>query len=251
MVKRNTVQAFLEQKAPPQTAEDWDNVGLLADAGPAEVTGVLVALDATPAALLQAEKVGANLLVTHHPVIFTPTRRLCADDPAVAALRAGISVLCLHTNLDKAAGGVNDTLAARLGLSGVSVAADGMTRYGTLPRPLSARQLAAHTAGVLHTAVRFVGSDTVRTVAVCGGGAGSGVLTLPAGIDAYVTGEVKHHEFLAARAAGLCVVEAGHYATEVPVVETVAGWLREAFSELPVYAFVDEPPCEALLPDAR
>lgn len=252
MVTRDAVRAFLEQKAPSHTAEEWDNVGLLADAGETALTGILVALDATPAALRQAQACGANLLVTHHPVLFAPVRRLHADDPAVAALRAGLSVLCLHTNLDKAAGGVNDTLAARLGLSEVSVAADGMTRCGLLPAPLTAAQLAQHVANSLHTTVRFTGGETpVRTVAVCGGGAGSGVFSLPAGAQAYVTGEVKHHEFLAAETAGLCVIEAGHYATEVPVVKTVAGWLREAFARLTVYEWAGESPCQTRLPEPR
>ena len=112
MTKLAEIIDFLEKKAPAGTAEAWDNVGLLADAGNKETDTVCVALDATAAAIDFAAKMGAKLLVTHHPVIFHPLKRLSPYTPAVAALTKGVSVLSLHTNLDKAAGGVNDTLAA-------------------------------------------------------------------------------------------------------------------------------------------
>lgn len=233
---------FLEIKAPKDTAEEWDNPGLLVDTGRTAVSGAVVSLDATPAAIAFAAEMGANLLITHHPIIFHPLSALTADTPAVLAMQAGITVLSLHTNLDKAAGGVNDTLAALLGLREVTVAADGMTRVGTLPRPLPPLVFARTVAAVLDAPVTLAAGRTVSRVAVCGGGAGEGVFAFADSADAYVTGEMKHHEFLAAKAAGLTAVAAGHYATEVPVIHTLTRWLQEAFPALPVTAFTDTAP---------
>ena len=204
MTKLAEIIDFLEKKAPAETAEVWDNVGLLADAGNKETDTVCVALDATAAAIDFSAKRGAKLLVTHHPVIFHPLKRLSPYPPAVAALTKGVSVLSLHTNLDKAAGGVNDTLAALLGLCDVTTLPDGMTRVGRLPTAKTAADFAKDVAAALSASVAFCGDGTVETVAVCGGGAGDGVFSLPTGVDAYVTGEMKHHEFLAAREMGLC-----------------------------------------------
>lgn len=242
MTELSEILSFFEQKAPAATAEQWDNVGLLADAGHREIAAVCVALDASVAAIDFAAACGAQLLVTHHPVIFHPLKRLSIATPAVHALQTGVSVLSLHTNLDKAAGGVNDTLAARLGLTAVETAQDGMTRVGMLSAPLPAADFAAAVARALHAPVAFCGDNTVRRVAVCGGAAGDGIFALPHGTDAFVTGEIKHHEFSAAREMGCTAVAAGHYATEVPVTEALADWLREAFPALSVRVFTDAAP---------
>ncbi len=234
------ILTFFEQKAPKATAEEWDNVGLLVDCGHTTVNTVVVALDATKAALAFAKEKGAQLLITHHPVIFSPLAEVTHTHPAAKALQNGVSVLSLHTNLDKAAGGVNDTLAEKLGLENVTVAADGMSRIGTLPAALSAADFATLCADKLHTPVSFCGEKTVKTVAVCGGGAGDGVFAFANVADAYVTGEIKHHEWLAANESGLCAVAAGHYATENPVVETIAAWLAD--TDMTVLPFYDTAP---------
>lgn len=238
-----TIVHFLEQKAPAHLAEEWDNVGVLVEAGN-EVTGVVTALDATPDAIAFAKQQGADLLVTHHPVIFSPLSHLSMLDPAVQALQNGVSVLSLHTNLDKAVDGVNDTLCALLGLQNVTVLEDGMTRVGDLPAPMTAKEFGGLVGDTLHTPVMISPGDTVSRVAVCGGAAGSGVFTVKGKADAYVTGEVKHHEFLAAN--GLTVVAAGHYATEVPVVDTLTRWLKTAFPTLPVTPFYGKAPYEVI-----
>ena len=232
---------FLHTRAPFDTAEGWDNPGMLVGDPRRAVTRVLVALDATDGAVETAKAVGAQLIVTHHPVIFAPLKRLAADSIPYRLAAAGISLIAAHTNLDKAAGGVNDTLAARLGLTDVTVAADEYTRIGTLAQAMSARDFAAHVAAVLDTAVRYSGDKTVKTVAVCGGSGGDFMLRCTDVADAYVTGEVRHHEWLAA-ADRIQVIEAGHYATEVPVVDTLCAWLEEAFPGLPVTPYRDGDP---------
>lgn len=240
------IVAFLEEKAPRSTAEEWDNPGLLIGSGTAAAERVLVALDATPAALAEAQRIGAQLLVTHHPVIFRPLRALDAASIPYQAAAAGIAVLSAHTNLDKAAGGVNDTLAALLGLTGVQPGDDGMSRIGVLPAPTNARHFAAQVGERLRTAVRVNGDRPVQRIAVCGGSGGEFIPALSTRADAYVTGEVRHHEWLLAEEQGLTVLEAGHYATEVPVVDTLCRWLGEAFPRLTVAAFRGEPPYETI-----
>lgn len=240
------IYALLDEKAPFSTAEDWDNPGLLVGDLAAPVTTVLVALDATPAALAAARQAGAELLLTHHPVIFHPLKSLSPADPSYQAAAAGMAVLSAHTNLDKAAGGVNDTLAARLGLTDVQPGPDGMSRIGVLAETVDARRFAAAVGEALHTAVRVNGSRPVRRVAVCGGSGGEFLPALAAEADAYVTGEVRHHEWLLAEQVGLTLTEAGHYATEVPVVDTLCRWLADAFPSLSVIPFPGTAPYDTI-----
>lgn len=238
------ILAFLETIAPVGDAMDWDNPGLLVDAGGSDTDGVLVTLDITPAAVKAAGKAGAGLIISHHPVIFSPLRRLEAGSIPLLLARAGITAFAAHTNLDKAAGGVNDRLAELLGLRAVVTAEDGLCRIGELPETMPAATFADRVAAVLGTAVRFRGDGPVRRVGVCGGAGGSELPDLLGQIDAFVTGEMKHHEWLAAAQAGVTVVDAGHYATEVPIVEVLAKRLREAFPGLRVTAFRDAAPYE-------
>ena len=102
--------SYLESIAPAQIAESWDNVGVLVRCAQ-EVTGVLCALDITPATVREARAVGCNAIVSHHPVIFRPLKELRQDDVPALLVREGVSAVCMHTNLDKAQGGVNDVLA--------------------------------------------------------------------------------------------------------------------------------------------
>ena len=239
------IYEFLNNRAPFATAEEWDNPGLLVGAPHQEVSRVLVALDATTGALDTACALDTDLIITHHPVIFAPLKRLKGDSIPYRLAAEGISLIAAHTNLDKAQGGVNDTLAQRLGLTDVTVAEDGYTRIGTLPETLSARDFAAHVATVLDAPVRYTGDQPVTTVAVCGGGGGDFIAGCAHLADAYVTGEVKHHEWLE-NAERINVVEAGHYATEVPVVDTLASWLEEAFPDLTVTIYRDGNPYDVI-----
>ncbi|MBQ8684485.1 MAG: Nif3-like dinuclear metal center hexameric protein [Clostridia bacterium] len=236
------ILTFLDTRAPFATAEEWDNPGLLVGSPSQPVNGILVALDATPGAIESALAIGANLIVTHHPVIFAPLRRLDGDSLPYRLAAAGIGLIAAHTNLDIAAGGVNDTLAACLGLEDVTVAPDGMSRIGRLPTPEESTAFARQVAEALDTPVRVCGNREIRTVAVCGGGGGEFASALTGQVDAFVTGEVKHHQWLEANAAGLTLIEAGHYATEVPVVDTLCTWLQEAFPTLPVTPYRDGQP---------
>ena len=225
----------LLSRAPAETAEEWDNVGLMVGDRHGKVDSALVCLDITPEVVEQAVAQKVGLIVTHHPLIFHAIKAVEADSLVYRLIANGIAVLSLHTNLDKAPGGVNDTLAALLELEDVKVAADGMCRIGTLPRPLSGEVFASHTAQALNTTLRVCcPKREVRRVAVCGGSGADLLLSLCSEVDAIVTGEIRHHEWLEWNARGITAVEAGHHATEVCVVKTLATWLRADHPELRV-----------------
>ena len=212
----------MERIAPPELAMDFDNVGLLVSPEPEEITRVLVALDCTVPVAEEAVKVGAQLVLTHHPVLFGGTKRFLKDDPETAAIyrlvRNGIGLYAAHTNLDAAIGGVNDALAACLNLADVRpLPPDDLGRIGKLEYPMPLRELAARMESALScTALATGDADRiVETVALVGGSGGSDVSAAAmAGADVFVTGECKHHQALEAMARGIAVLTCGHYETE-------------------------------------
>lgn len=233
-VKVQQVLEILEQIAPPELACSWDNVGLLVDAG-RPVTSIMTALDITADVVRDAAESGCELIVSHHPVIFDPLRRVTAEDVPAMLLQNGISAICMHTNLDAAQGGVNDLLARTMGLVGVDPFA-GLGRVGTLPSTTTARGLAEATAEALGVHVKWAdGGKPIRRLAVVGGAAGDMWRQAKAeGADALLTGEVSHHEALDAKEAGFSLLAAGHYGTEWPIAAEIACRLQEAFPDVKV-----------------
>ena len=229
-----TLEAILEalrRLAPEETALGQDPVGLQVNRQAVETERVGVCLDCTPAAVARAVKAGVGLVVAHHPLIYHPLKRLSTDpvSQAVAALiRADIALYVMHTNWDRAEGGINDTLAECLELQNVRpLGEDGeaaLPRIGDLsvPRPLAdfARFVESALGCGGTSALRMSGADDtqmVMRVAVCGGaGAKLAEAVQAAGAQAYVTSDVRHNEFWEADASGLALLDAGHGATERP-----------------------------------
>lgn len=228
---------YLNEHIPFDTAEDFDNVGHLIGDENQSVSRVFIALDATQNVIEQAIKLEVSLIITHHPVIFTPLKSLMQSDLTSCILKNNLNVISLHTNLDKLPGGVNDMLAKALELQSVrSLPASGdMGRVGELPVAMASRSFAKKVKDNLKcNGLRFVPSDReIRTVAVLGG---SGEFALQsvmdAGADAFVTGEGKHHVFLEAAQKGICYVDAGHFETERVVLPFLKQSLHEAFPGL-------------------
>ena len=229
---------FLNETAPLSTQCAWDNSGLLVGDAKQQVTTVAFALDLTQHTLQGAIDAGADLLITHHPVIFQPLRTLCADRILYPAVKSGLSVISMHTPWDCAAGGVNDVLSGLLGLTDVTAVPDSegntpMIRIGTVA-PCTGRELAQRVADALKTTVRLADAkNRIARVAVCGG-AGMSLLddAIAAGADAFVTGELRHHEALDAKARGVTVVAAGHFETERPSMKALQETIRRAFPQL-------------------
>lgn len=221
------VLAWVDETAPLQTAEDFDNPGLLLGDESTRVTDVLFGMDVTEDMALEAARLHAQLIITHHPFIFHPIRHIDYTGPQGRALRVlmerGISVIAAHTNWDKAEGGVSDSLANVLGLQNV-VRADDYLRVGELPQPMPLNAFADLLADKLRIKPRRYGERDacIARVAVAGGAYGEGyALAAKSGAHAFVMGEIRHHEILDACARGLVVYDAGHYPTEWPGVRAL------------------------------
>ncbi len=240
-----TVQTILDYIwtiAPQDYKMSWDNVGLLLGRSTAEVRKCLLALDATAAVADEAKTLGCELVVTHHPVIFRGDKHVTDLDPLTEPelrfLENRIAVISMHTNLDCAPGGVNDVLAALLGLQNVECLSEpgepALARYGTVEEQ-SLPEFAAFVKKTLNCpGLRYVDAGRpVRRVAVVGGSAIElAEPVLAAGCDTFVTGDVKYHEFLNTAARGLNVIDAGHFETENPVVHMLLAKLRSRFPEV-------------------
>ena len=249
------VYQVLDAFAPFGTELPWDNCGLLVGDYDRTVTGIGVVLDITPDVIRSAKAQSLNLLVSHHPVIFTPLKRLSfAKIPALLAAEQ-ISAICAHTNLDAAGGGVNDCLCRALGLSEIVPLADPETpgsppiaRIGRLPAPLPVEELARCAAVALSsTVVRYAGGGEVQTIAVsCGAGGDLLPAAAAACADLFFTGELPYHEVLQAAQLGLPVITAGHYDTEQPIKSELCRRFSEAFAGLPVAALPEAEPLRLL-----
>jgi len=215
--------------APFELAEPWDNVGLLLGSRNTAVTKILVALDVTLPVIEEAVSIGANLIVTHHPVIYTPLKSVDSGSFQWRLISAGISVICAHTNLDKADGGVNDVLAQTVGLTNISSPPELLFgRLGELSSPMSPEQFAASVASKLKAHVKYNSTQKpIRRVAVIGGSCSQELDALPAGTDAVLTGETRHNFRLDAARLGVCLLEAGHYHTENTIIPVLAKKLAD------------------------
>lgn len=235
---------YLWMLAPLSCKENWDNVGFLCGRAQTPVNRVLVALDATEQVAQEAAKLGCELVVTHHPLIFRGTLHVTDRDASgqtlLAFLERSLAVISMHTNLDCAQGGVNDVLAQRLGLSEVQVLPDGETagliRYGLRPEEQLDDFAAFVRCELRCPGLRFVrGNSPVRKVAVGGGSCGEFLeLVKTAGCDTFVTADVKYHQFCEAKQLGVNLIDAGHYETEQPVCEMLSEKLRNRFPELEI-----------------
>lgn len=249
MATANDILGFIEQLAPAYMKEDWDNVGLNCGHGDREVHKILVALDPFDAVCEEACEIGADLLVTHHALIWDPGFITDGDSTGrriLFLIENGIAHINAHTNLDCAPGGVNDVLAQTLGLSDVEVIdpagenEDGIP-YGLLRcgyvEETALEDFLQHVKDTLGTPVlRFArGNDTVCKVAVGGGSCGGALhLAHASGCDTFVTADVKYNQFWDAQDLGMNIIDAGHFYTENPVCSYLAEALRAAFPEITV-----------------
>ena len=236
MITVRQVYEAMQAIAPLELAESWDNPGLLVDCGGA-VHRVLTALDITPEVVEEAAAKQCEMIVSHHPVIF---------DVPFQLVRAGISAVCMHTNLDAAEGGVNEVLAGIFGMKDMETFAEDCGRVGTIEE-ITVPELASKAqqelavrcnAPVVGPAVQVKFADAgkpVKRLAVISGAGGSLFAdAIAMGADCLLTGEANHHHAIDAKRLGLSLIAAGHYATEFPVTAAVAEKLRAALPELDV-----------------
>lgn len=248
MTTVSEVYQFLDRKAPFTLQESWDNSGFLVGHGGREVNTIFVSLDITEDTVREAAACGAQLMVSHHPVIFHPAKtltdaRLDPDGQVLLSLvEQGIAAICCHTNLDSVQGGVNDVLASACGLTQIEQLAQlgtdcygrpyGIGKVGELPAPLPLEAFLDQIRTALHpNGIRYAAcGKAVHRVAVGGGACGSMVRdAIHAGCDTFVTSDLKYNDFLSAAPLGINLIDAGHFPTEALVVEVLHDWLQEGF----------------------
>lgn len=252
-MKKCTVQTVadaINRLAPRKLAEEWDNPGLLIGDPSAEVKKIFVCLDVLEENISRAIELDAQLIVAHHPLIFHAIKNIRFDLPLgrkiLRLIKNDLAVFAAHTNLDSAAGGVNDVLAKKIGLVDVKTFEDdelSLGRLGMLETPMTAENFARHVKKSLNADnVRLIdaGDFQIKKVGVCGG-AGAEFISKAKffGAQAFVTGDVKYHEAQSAIENKIHVVDAGHFATEFPIVHELAEYLRGELKNFDVEIFED------------
>lgn len=236
MTTVGTIYNLLDKIAPFSNALSFDNTGILVGDADAPVGKVAVCLDITKEAVKRAIENNCNLIVSHHPVIFNKLSKL--DSNSVPYLMASnkISAICAHTNLDIATGGVNDRLAVALGIANAESLVDEsleerpkIARLGTV-EPKSPKEFAEFVKAQLGSPdVRYIeGNSIIRKVCVySGAGSDFAAQAKATGADAFVTSEIKHHQWLEANQLGITVIDAGHFSTENVIVKPLALLLKD------------------------
>ncbi len=251
MVTVASIAAWLEEFAPARLAEDWDNVGLLVGDAQSQVTRVMTCLTITSQSADEAIATGAQLIVTHHPLPFRPLKRITADNPSgkllLNLIRAGVAIYSPHTAFDSTLHGINQQLAAGLGLQNVQIlkpiAGDpqalGAGRCGQLSAACEFADLAIRVKTFLKLSwlqvVARPGARSQNLAVACGSAGEFLPLAVAAGCDTLLTGEVTFHTCLEAEARGISLILAGHYASERFAVESLAEKLAGEFPAISIW----------------
>lgn len=241
---------YVQSIAPAEYAESWDNVGLLCGHMDKPVKKILVALDPFRTVIDEAIEIGADLLVTHHPLIFGDSLSAVNSETEtgrclLTLIEHGVAALNAHTNLDYAPGGINDVLARTLGLENVEVLNPmetddrgrpyGLLRGGVVPEQPLEQFLAVVKEKLGCEGLRYSGNRPVHKVCVGGGSCGGAFAEAAAhGCDTLVTADVKYNQFRSAFELGINLIDAGHFHTENPTMPVLAQNLQEAFPEVEV-----------------
>lgn len=256
---------FLKEMAPPELAEDWDNIGLLIGDPEQDVSSIMTCLTLSPDVAEEAVRRSAHLIVTHHPILFRSVQRVTAETQEgrmlLQLIESRIAVYSPHTAYDSAAEGINQQWAERLRLTGIEPlrpqmsledtawqtsesATSGAGRCGTLPTPLSLQKLVQQIKETCHLEHLQYAGDPERPVERVGIACGSAAGFLPdaqeRGCQVLITGEAKFHNALEARTLGMGLILTGHYASERPAMEHLAEVLRRKFPDLTTWASEQE-----------
>lgn len=229
--------------APIESMESWDNTGLLAGRQGANVTGILLALDITPEVVEEALDMKLNLIVSHHPIIIYDMLSAVTDaDPRgrliLSLIEGGISAICMHTNLDKAPGGVDEALARRLGFNNPAPLTDeGVGLIGELPEAMPLLSFLRHvkqTLGANGLKYYSSGKDVKKVATGCGSCSEYIEQAINTGCDTFLTSDIKYDRYLTAKAAGINLIDAGHFPTENVIIPIWAEKLADRFPGLNV-----------------
>ncbi len=237
----NDVYNALDELAPFSFQTSWDNSGILVGNKLNTVKKIMLTLDITYETALEADKINADLVVSHHPVIFSPLKKLDDHNPAVILSKHGINAICMHTNFDIASGGMNDILCRKLGLISergeVLCDSENIGRICNLKIPSDVPSIAKSVKEALGCRVLKY-TDTGKNVSRIGVCSGAGAEyffdALQKGCQLLITGDIKHHDFIDAKIAGISLIDAGHFYTENIFYDLVKSFLLSKIPDLEI-----------------
>ncbi len=239
MTKITDIFDAINELAPFDTQMDWDKSGFSVGDIEKEAKIVVMALDVTDEVIDFAIEKKAQLIITHHPLIFNPIKKLLSTDLVYRLACSGIQTIAAHTNLDSAKLGVNHVLASLLGLTNVeSITVDNepvpMARIGDLPEEMEAEEFIEYAKKAIgaKNITYTKGKSKIKRAAVIGGGGGEYYgICAEHGADVLLTGDTGYHHYLGAHKAGIMLAAAGHYETEYPAIAALRNILAEKFPD--------------------
>lgn len=237
MTKIRNILDFFETFAPIDSAMDFDNVGLLVGNKDTVVKNVLLSLDITKEVVEEAKKTGCQLIISHHPVIFNPLKKLDETSVVYSLAKENIAAVCMHTNLDLSEKfGVNTCLAKALGVENIKLCENSECLFiGNLSLETSIEEFAKIVKKQLNClSLRYTDTKkSVKKIAVSSGAGGSSIYdAYKYGADVLVTGEIKHHEIIFANEKGIDIIDAGHFKTEDVVINPLKDKLSDEFEDV-------------------
>lgn len=242
-MKANKIVEIIENICPKRLAYSWDNVGLLCGDGGKDIKTLFVTLDCNLNTVREAVIKGADMIVSHHPILLSGIKRIdystSTGQMIKELIKNDIPLFAAHTNMDTAKGGINDRLAKMFNLADVQILEQhtedisaGLGRLGKLKKPMSLSEFAAECKKILNTPfLRVSGDDKkiIETVAVASGSCSEVIpLAFAKGADVIVTGDMKYHNTIDMTELGICVIDAGHYPTEICVMDIFTDILKDS-----------------------
>ena len=239
-MKVKDVIKVIEDFAPLSVQEGWDNSGLCIGSPDAPVSSVLLGLDCTPELVDEAVACGADMIVTHHPLIFSGLKKITADNPVgeavVKAIKTGISIYAAHTSADKVIAGVSGAMAARIGLENVEILDEdgdgtGLGVVGDLHEPMTAEEAVKYVKerfGLKAMRASRPVEGKISRIAMCGGSGGSLIgAAMKSGAQLYISGDISYHNFFTQN--GFMIMDIGHYESEIEIVDILFSLIKKNF----------------------
>ena len=239
-MKAKDIIKIIEDFAPLSIQESWDNSGLCIGSPEDEVSSILIGLDCTEALVDEAVSCGADMIITHHPLIFSGLKKISPDDQTgaavIKAVRAGICIYAAHTSADKVIAGVSGAMAAKLGLTDVEILEEdgegtGLGVVGNLPAPISAEEAIRLVKDRFSLNMMRSSSPVsvpVARIAMCGGSGGSLIKAArKAGAQLYISGDISYHNFFTPE--GFMIMDIGHYESEIEIVDILFSLIKKNF----------------------
>ena len=239
-MKVKDIISVIEEFAPLSVQESWDNSGLCVGSPDDDVTSVLLGLDCTPALVDEAVAFGADMIVTHHPLIFKGVRKISPEDQTgeaiIKAIRAGISIYAAHTSADKVLAGVSGAMAERLGLKNVRILDEdgdgtGLGTVGEFEVPMTSEEAVAFVKERFGLKVLKASKPVdgkIERVAMCGGSGGSLIgEAMKSGAQLYISGDISYHNFFTG--PHFMIMDIGHYESEIEIVVILFSLIRKKF----------------------